>query len=74
MSRKITQKNSFASPCDWLVGHYSFNLSLALKTIAPVPDANAIKMAITLLLCKSLVNWSNINSFYDQIMNEVKVP
>ena len=53
MNRKIIQKSPFASPCDWLIGHYSFNLSLALKPITPVPDAYAIRMVITLLLCKA---------------------
>ena len=51
MSRKIIKKYPIASLCDWLVGHYSFNLSLALKPITPIPDAHAIKMAITVLLC-----------------------
>ena len=51
MSRKKLKKSPFASLCDWLVGHYSFNLPLALKPIAPVPDAHAIRMVITLLLC-----------------------
>ena len=53
MSRKKIKKNPFASSCDWLVGHYSFNLSLALKSIAPIPNAHAIKVANTLLLCKA---------------------
>ena len=50
MSRKKIKKNFFASSCNWLVGYYSFNLPLALKPIAPVPDVHAIRMAITLLL------------------------
>ena len=50
MSRKKIIKNFFASPCDWLVVHYSFNLPLALKPIALVPDAHAIRVAIILLL------------------------
>ena len=52
MSRKIIKKSLIVSPCDWLVGHYSFNLLLALKSITPVPDACAIRMVITLLLHK----------------------
>ena len=56
MSRKITQKNFFVSPCDWLVEHYSFNLPLALKPNHPIPDAYVIRVANTLLLCKDLVN------------------
>ena len=39
MSRKKIKKSSFTSLCDWLVGYYSFNLSFALKPIAPVSDA-----------------------------------
>ena len=53
MSRKKIKKSSFASPYDWLVGHYSFNLLLVLKPIIPVPDAHVIRMVITLLLCKA---------------------
>ena len=53
MSRKKIIKNFFASPCDWLVVHYSFNLPLALKLIAPVPDAHEIMVAITLPLCNA---------------------
>ena len=56
MSRKKIKKNPFASLYDWLVGYYSFNLSLALKPISPVPDAYAIKVANTLLQCEGLVN------------------
>ena len=50
MSKKLIKKYPIASPYDWLIGYYSFNLSLALKSITPVPDAHAIKMANTLLL------------------------
>ena len=53
MSRKKIKKSFFTSPCDWLVGHNSFNLPLALKPIIPIPDAHAIRMVITLLLCKA---------------------
>ena len=56
MSKKKYKKVPSYYLCDWLVGYYSFNLSLALKPIAPVPDAHAIKVANTLLLCKGLVN------------------
>ena len=50
MYKKKIKKSPFASSCDWLVGHYSFNLPLALKPIAPIPDAHAIRIAIILLL------------------------
>ena len=53
MNRKKIKKSPFTFLCDWLIGHYSFNLPLALKPITPVPDAYAIRMAITLLLCKA---------------------
>ena len=53
MSRNKIKKSPFTSLYNWLVGHYSFNLPLAVKPITPVLDAYAIKMAITLLLCKA---------------------
>ena len=51
VSRKKYRKVLSHYPCDWFVGHYSFNLPLALKPIAPVPDAYAIRVVNTLLLC-----------------------
>ena len=47
----IITKSPITSPYDCLVGQNSFNLPLALKSIVPVSDAHAIRMAITLLLC-----------------------
>ena len=57
MSRKKIKKDLFASLYDWLIGYYSFNFSLVLKTIIPVHDFHVIKVASTLLLCQEL-NWS----------------
>ena len=51
MSQKIIKKSPIAFPCNWLIGHYSFNLPLILKPIASVPDAYVIRMVIILLLC-----------------------
>ena len=53
MSRKKIKKSPFTSLYDSLVGHYSFNLPLILKSITSVLDTDGIKMAITLLLCKA---------------------
>ena len=53
MNRKKIKKNPFASSCNWLIGHYSFNFSLALKPIVLVFDAHAIRVVIALLLCKA---------------------
>ena len=51
INKKIMKKYPITTPYDWLVEYYSFNLSLALKPITPIPDTHAIRMAITLLLC-----------------------
>ena len=51
LSKKIIKKYFITSPCDWLVEHYSLNLSLVLKSIIAVLDAHAIRIAITLLPC-----------------------
>ena len=51
MSRKIIKKYPITSPYDWLVRHYSFNLPLTLKSIAHVPNAHTIRIAITLRQC-----------------------
>ena len=59
MSRKIIKKYPIRFPCDWLVGHYSFNLLLALKLIAPIPNAHATGCDYTAAVY-SLVNWSII--------------
>ena len=44
MSLKDITENILSHPvCDWLIGHYSFNLSLVLKSIVPILDAMQLR-------------------------------